>query len=107
MQRLARTPEEERAGNRRALLGCGGILLVMALLCGAGYWAIRGVFGAPTGATCDETMDCAWGHYCVRALGAPEPTCRIACSSDADCGGGRCVNARLSGDASNQSVCSP
>ena len=102
-----RTPEEERAGNRRALLGCGGILLVMAILCGTGYWSLRGVFGAPTGAPCAATMGGAWGHYCARALGAPEPTCRVACSDDTDCAGGRCMTVRVSGEASNQSVCAP
>ena len=102
-----RTPEEEAAGNRRALLGCGGILLLSMLLCGGGYWSLRGIFGEPTGGVCDEPMDCAWGHYCVRSLGQMESHCRLACEHDSDCPSRSCATVWIDGESSRRSACAP
>ncbi|AKT40581.1 uncharacterized protein CMC5_047370 [Chondromyces crocatus] len=85
-----RTPEEEAAGNRRALIGCG-IPLVLLLV---GFiWVIYAMrmSAGGQGEVCERKSDCKPGHECVGdAFKAVKPVCRKSCDKHDDCPKGRC-----------------
>jgi hypothetical protein len=86
-----RSPEEIAAGNRRALLGCGSILLVMLLLFVGLVVAFRYTRGGQ-GISCDDTRDCRLGFACSESVFRAETSlCRQKCESNADCPSGDCM----------------
>lgn len=88
-----RSAEEVAAGNRRALLGCGAILLVGSLLVGGGLYALRSVTGGQKsqGEACASSGDCARGHVCAGSVfRATQTVCRKTCDESTECPSGRC-----------------
>ena len=96
-EQATRTPEEEAAGNRRALIGCGSILAVLLALCIGGVYALRMSKGGD-GEVCEQKSDCRPGFECVGDVFKPvQDVCRKGCSTDADCGSGNCAKLLRSG----------
>ena len=86
----ARTPAEEAAGNRRALIGCGSILLLLIVGFVAAVYAYRMSQGGQ-GDLCSENPDCQPGYECVGdAFKAVKSVCRKSCDAHADCESGKC-----------------
>ncbi len=86
-----RSPEEIAAGNRRALIGCGLILLVIVGAIVAGIMAFRYSAGSQ-GEACEGSSDCQPGFECADdAFRAVESVCRQHCDQNADCPSGRCL----------------
>jgi len=86
----ARTPAEEAAGNRRALIGCGSILLVLIAGLVVAVYAYRMSQGGQ-GFICEEKPDCQPGYECVGdAFKAIKSVCRKSCETPSDCESGKC-----------------
>ncbi|MGB1013881.1 MAG: hypothetical protein ACPG4T_07095 [Nannocystaceae bacterium] len=86
----ARTPAEEAAGNRRALIGCGAILLVLVAGITVAVVAYRMSQGGQ-GSICEEKPDCQPGYECVGdAFKAIKSVCRKSCEGPSDCESGKC-----------------
>lgn len=106
----ARTPEEEAAGNRRALIGCGSILAVMLALFVGGIYMYRMSMGGD-GEVCEQKSDCKPGFECVGDVFEPtQEVCRKGCSSDDDCESGNCAKVIQTGPkdlTASDGVCAP
>lgn len=88
-----RSPEEVAAGNRRALFGCGAILVLGSLLVGGGFYALRSVLGGQKtqGQACASAGDCARGHVCAGDVFRATPSvCRKTCDENTECPSRRC-----------------
>ena len=105
-----RSPEEEAAGNRRALIGCGSILVLLVGLFVGGVYAYRMSKGGD-GEVCEQKPDCRPGFECVGDVFKPvQSVCRKGCESDADCESGDCSKLIRSGPkdlSGSEGVCAP
>jgi hypothetical protein len=80
------------AGDKRALLGCGGILAVIVGLFVAFVMWSRSTGGAQ-GEPCEDSSDCKAGFLCADDVYAVVQTvCRQKCDTHADCPGGTCLD---------------
>lgn len=88
--RPPRTPEEEAAGNRRALIGCGLISVVLIGIVAGLIYMFR-MSGGGDGVVCEQKSDCKPGHECVGdVFKAVKSVCRKTCETNADCPVGTC-----------------
>lgn len=90
-----RTPEQIAAGNRRALLGCGGILLVGLALAFGGLYGLRKLTAGTKGQNelCEDSHQCKPGFLCSSAMFAGDVAdrCRQICEENSDCPSSECM----------------
>lgn len=90
-----RTPEEIAKGNKRALLGCGGILLVGLALAIGGLYGLRMLTAGSKGQNelCEDSHQCKPGFVCSSAMFAGDiaDRCRQTCEDDSQCPSGECM----------------